>query len=61
MAKKKQDATEYSKKAMFENPAVSATDHTGYSQQAELDAAEAQSLADLMDAAVKEERPHTNE
>ena len=54
MTKKKQDATEYSKKAMFENPPASPTDHTGYSQHVDMDTAEAQSLADLMAVTAKQ-------
>ncbi len=53
MDKKKQDATEYSKDAFLDNPAASPNDRTGYSQRAYMDAEEAQSLADLMDATVK--------
>ena len=53
MDKKKQDATEYSRDAFLDNPAVSSNDCTGYSQRAHIDAEEAQSLADLMDATVK--------
>lgn len=52
---KKQDATEYSKDAFLDNPAASPNDRTGYSQRAYMDAEEAQSLADLMDATVKTE------
>lgn len=58
MPKKKQDAAELSEKAMFENPPASPSDRTGYSQRVEIDAAEARSLADLMDVAVKDEEPH---
>ena len=55
MDKKKQDATEYSKDAFLDNPAVSSNECTGYSQRSRIDAEEAQSLADLMDATVKTE------
>ena len=54
MPKKKQDATEYSKKAMFENPVASPNDRTGYSQRVDMDTAEAQSLADLMDVTARQ-------
>ena len=53
MDKKKQDATEYSKDVFIDNPVASANDCTGYSQRSRIDAEEAQSLADLMDATVK--------
>lgn len=55
MDKKKQDATEYSKDAFLDNPVASPNDRTGYSQRAHINADEAQSLADLMDATVKSE------
>ena len=56
MDKKKQDATEYSKDAFLDNPAVSSNECTGYSQRSRMNAEEAQSLADLMDATVKTRR-----
>lgn len=52
--KKKQDATEYSKNAFLDNPVASANDRTGYSQRVHIDAREAESLADLTDATVKD-------
>lgn len=52
---KKQDATEYSRDAFLDNPVVSSNDRTGYSQRVNIDAEEARSLADLMDATVKTE------
>lgn len=55
MYKKKQDATDYSKDAFLDNPVASSNDRTGYSQRTRIDAEEAQSLADLMDATVKTE------
>ncbi len=55
MKEKKQDATDYSKDAFLDNPVASPNDRTGYSQRAYIDADEAQSLADLMDATVKTE------
>lgn len=54
MEKKMQDATEYSKKAMFTNPAASSNDCTGYSQRVDMDTEEAEQLADLMDVTVKQ-------
>ncbi len=54
MDKKKQDATEYSKDAFLDNPVASVNDTTGYSQRVHINAKEAQSLADLVDATVKD-------
>ena len=54
MDKKKQDATEYSKDAFLDNPVASANDRTGYSQRVNINALEAESLADLVDATVKD-------
>ena len=54
MDEKKQDATEYSKDAFLDNPVASATDRTGYSQRVHINASEAESLADLVDATVKD-------
>lgn len=55
MDNKKQDATDFSKDVFLKNPPASVNDCTGYSQLAHADACEAQSLAELMDASVKDE------
>ena len=56
MDKKKQDPCDYSKDEFMVNRPASANDCTGYSQRSDMDVAEAQSLADLMDVTVKEEK-----
>ena len=48
-------AWEYSEDEFLTNPVASDKDCTGYSQRVHIDAAEAQSLADLMDVTAKQQ------